>query len=183
MHHKHATSSNHPYNVELLINPRHWDVRHPDDDLRRERLSRPAGSSVRMQFIFGSALDDGNYVRDTGPGQKAEVFVCPNLSGSQYWNEVRDHRNALCAFLHVPAVPADDYMHFGNEGTVHHAGGTLRMSDGGTGVVNTGLRFEAYDNLYACDVSVFPFIPAANPALTLAALSLRLAADIRAALS
>jgi len=50
-------------------------------------------------------------------------------------------------------------------------------------VVNTGLRFEAYDNLYACDVSVFPFIPAANPALTLAALSLRLAADIKAALS
>ncbi len=41
------------------------------------------------------------------------------------------------------------------------------MNDGGTGVVNTGLRFKAYDNLYACDVSVFPFIPAANPALRL----------------
>ena len=37
------------------------------------------------------------------------------------------------------------------------------------------VRFEADDNLYACDVSVFPFIPAADPALTLAALSLRLA--------
>ena len=36
-----------------------------------------------------------------------------------------------------------------------------------------------YDNLYACDVSVFPFIPAANPALTLTALSLRLTDHLR----
>ena len=65
---------------------------------------------------------------------------------------------------------------------MHHAGGTLRMSGNHSGVVDAGLRFEAYDNLYACDVSVFPWIPAANPALTLSALALRLADDLSASL-
>lgn len=49
------------------------------------------------------------------------------------------------------------------------------MSGDGRGVVDTDLRFEGLDNLYACDNSVVPFIAAANPALTLTALSLRLA--------
>jgi choline dehydrogenase-like flavoprotein len=61
------------------------------------------------------------------------------------------------------------------QGTVHHAGGTLRMSDDGSGVVDEDLKFEGLERLYCCDVSVFPTIPAANPSLTLAALALRLA--------
>ena len=36
----------------------------------------------------------------------------------------------------------------------------------------------AYDNLFACDNSVFPASPAANPSLTTAALALRLAAHL-----
>ena len=66
-------------------------------------------------------------------------------------------------------------VHFVNEGAVHHAGGIMRMSDDQSGVVNEDLRIEAYQNLYVCDVSVFPIIPAANPNLALAALALRLA--------
>jgi choline dehydrogenase-like flavoprotein len=48
------------------------------------------------------------------------------------------------------------------------------------GLRNEQLRFLGYDNLYACDVSVFPMIPAANPALTLGALALRLADHLAA---
>ena len=73
-------------------------------------------------------------------------------------------------------------MGYGNEGTVHHAGGTLRMSTNGTGVVDISLKFESYDNLYCADPSVWPFIPAANPSLTLVALSLRLAREIKSKL-
>jgi choline dehydrogenase-like flavoprotein len=47
------------------------------------------------------------------------------------------------------------------------------------GVVDTDLKFLAYDNLYACDLSVFPTSPAANPTLALAALALRLADHLR----
>jgi choline dehydrogenase-like flavoprotein len=52
------------------------------------------------------------------------------------------------------------------------------MTDGNIGVVNSDLKFLAYDNLYVCDNSVFPTSPAANPSLTLAALALRLATHL-----
>jgi choline dehydrogenase-like flavoprotein len=47
------------------------------------------------------------------------------------------------------------------------------------GVVDTNLKFLSYDNLYACDLSVFPTSPAANPTLTLAALAMRLAEHLK----
>ncbi|KAL2784475.1 hypothetical protein BJX66DRAFT_316566 [Aspergillus keveii] len=49
------------------------------------------------------------------------------------------------------------------------------MAGNGDGVVGQDLRFLGYDNLYACDNSVFPASPCGNPSLTLAALALRLA--------
>ncbi|MDQ4078152.1 MAG: GMC family oxidoreductase [Chloroflexota bacterium] len=128
-----------------------------------------------MKFIFDSHLDDDNYIESGSEGEKPTVRVKPNPSGSQLWDEVAGLRNRILEFLHVPVHYPNDYMHFGNEGTVHHAGGTLRMSADGSGVVDQDLKFLAYDNLYACDLSVFPHIPAANPVLTLAALALPLA--------
>ena len=65
-------------------------------------------------------------------------------------------------------------------GGVAHEVGTLRMAGDGTGVVDADLKFLAYDNLYACDNSVFPASPAANPSLTTAALALRLARHLTA---
>jgi len=58
-------------------------------------------------------------------------------------------------------------------------GSPVTNSGNGTGVVDTDLKFEAYDNLYCADPSVWPFIPAANPSLTLVALSLRLSEHLR----
>lgn len=175
MTHKQASLSSHGYNVEVLINPKYWDVRHPDDDVRKEKVDSIANSSVRLQFVCASHLDDANVINDLGPGTKASVHVRPNLSGSAFFEEVRDLRNEVLAFLHAEPFDPSEGMHFGNEGTPHHAGGTLRMSGDGSGVVDTNLKLEALDNLYVVDNSVAPFIPAANPALTLSALSLRLA--------
>jgi choline dehydrogenase-like flavoprotein len=56
-------------------------------------------------------------------------------------------------------------------GGVSHEGGSLAIGR----VVDENLRFFTSDNLYACDMSVFPHSPAANPSLTLATLALRLA--------
>ncbi len=41
------------------------------------------------------------------------------------------------------------------------------------------LKFLAYGNLYACDNSVFPASPTANPSLTTVALALRLASQLK----
>lgn len=61
-------------------------------------------------------------------------------------------------------------------GVFSHEAGTMRM-DGpkGEGVVDTNLKVKGMENLWACDLSVMPVCPEANPSLTLAALSLRLA--------
>ncbi|KAM0471321.1 hypothetical protein ACHAP7_009094 [Fusarium lateritium] len=61
-------------------------------------------------------------------------------------------------------------------GVFSHECGTMRM-DGpkGDGVVDSNLKVKGLDNLWICDLSVMPVSPEANPSLTLAALSLRLA--------
>ncbi|MBO3748420.1 hypothetical protein J5X84_20285 [Streptosporangiaceae bacterium NEAU-GS5] len=64
-------------------------------------------------------------------------------------------------------------------GAVGHEAGTLRMgAEGAPRVVDSDLKVPEFDNLYVCDLSVFPTSPAANPSLTLAALAMRLAAHL-----
>ncbi len=182
MTHKQASLSSHGYNVEVLINPKYWDARYSDEELRREKIDSVTRSGARLQFVFASHLDDANGIEDRGPGAKAAVQVRRNQTGSGFGSEVRDLRNDVLRFLQAEGIDPGEGMHFGNEGTPHHAGGTLRMSGDGTGVVDTDLKFEAMDNLYVADNSVSPFIPAANPALTLSALSLRLADHLHSVL-
>ncbi len=56
------------------------------------------------------------------------------------------------------------------------------MGTEGAGVVDENLRYYGYDNLFVCDLSVFPTSPAANPTLTLAVLSLRLVDHVKSLL-
>lgn len=175
LRHKQATSAEHAFNVEVLLNPWHWDARHPDDDLRKQRIGAQAQAVVKFTFIFESLLDDGNSLSLQGADKKLTVYVKPNPTGQPFHQECKQLRNALLCFLQVPHFDPDEDLGYGNQGTPHHAGGSLRMSDDHSGVVDENLKFESHDNLYACDVSVFPTIPCANPSLTLAALALRLA--------
>ena len=61
-------------------------------------------------------------------------------------------------------------------GVFSHEVGTMRM-DGpkGDGVVDHNLKVHGFNNLYVCDLSVYPVSPPANPSRTLTAISLRLA--------
>lgn len=60
--------------------------------------------------------------------------------------------------------------------TPSHQCGTLRMGDDPkTSVVDTDCRSHDHDNLFVADASVLPTSAAVNPALTVAALSLRIA--------
>jgi hypothetical protein len=171
---KTATFDDHPFNVEVVVNPELWHVRNSDDDL----VPVPNPSKIKMTFSFASLLDDSNRVSSAGIGRKLSVKVRRNQTGVPHFDAARSARNTILASLGVPFT-AEEGMGYGNEGTVHHAGGTMRMSGNGTGVVDTDLKFEAYDNLYCADPSVWPFIPAANPVLTLVALSLRLSGHLQ----
>ena len=171
---KTATFQDHPFNVEVLINPDLWHVRNSDDNL----VPTPNPSKIKMTFSFASLLNDSNRLSSHGVGKKLSVKVNRNPAGEAHFDAARNARNAILASLGIPFT-ANEGMGYGDQGTVHHAGGTMRMSGNATGVVDTNLKFEAYDNLYCADPSVWPFIPAANPSLTLVALSLRLADHLR----
>lgn len=174
---KTASFTDHPFNVEVVVNPELWQVRNSDDDL----VPNPNPSKIKMTFTFASLLDDSNRLTSQGVGKKLSVKVRRNPAGEPHFIVARDTRNAILTSLGIPFT-ADEGMGYGNEGTVHHAGGTMRMSGNATGVVNSDLKFEAYDNLYCADPSVWPIIPAANPSLTLVALSLRLAEHLKSRL-
>ena len=175
---RHQDGAAHPYSAELVVNPRYWDVRHSDDEVLELATESTDKTFATMKFLFDSPLNDKNYITYRGSGHKLHVFVEPNLSGLPYRAEVEGLRNRVFSFLQATFDPNKkmDYLY---NGSVHHAGGSLRMSSDHTGVVDDNLKFEAYDNLYCCDVSVFPRIPTANPCLTLVALAQRLAAHLK----
>jgi choline dehydrogenase-like flavoprotein len=97
------------------------------------------------------------------------------------WNEINALRDAVLGMLGAVPLPGGSLdLIRAPMGGVAHEVGTLRLGAGG--VLDENLKFRAYANLYACDLSVFPTSPAANPTLTLAALALRLANHLRGAL-
>jgi choline dehydrogenase-like flavoprotein len=57
----------------------------------------------------------------------------------------------------------------------HHLGTTRMSADPKTGVVDANCQVHGVDNLYIAGSSVFPTAGHANPTLTIAAMSLRLA--------
>jgi choline dehydrogenase-like flavoprotein len=61
----------------------------------------------------------------------------------------------------------------------HHMGTTRMHDDPKQGVVDRNSRVHGVDNLYVAGSSVFPTSGAANPTLTLIALTLRLACHLR----
>ncbi len=182
--HTGATSQIHAYNIELLINAQFWDTRHADEDLWK-RVVAGQMSHVEIKFIFDSPLNDGNSIIPQGEGRKPVVTVAKNFAPDHYKQELVDVRNRVLGHLGITGLTTswvDDEWGLGVDGSVHHAGGTLRMSADGSGVVDEYLKFLAYDNLYCCDVSVSPSIPAANPSLTLTALAQRLSDTLAARL-
>jgi choline dehydrogenase-like flavoprotein len=64
-------------------------------------------------------------------------------------------------------------------GTNHHSGTTRMSDDPKTGVVDANCRVHGLGNLYAAGSSVFPTVGYANPTLTIVALALRLADELR----
>ena len=73
----------------------------------------------------------------------------------------------------------DDPWPSGLRGARHHMGTTRMHSDPRRGVVNPDGRVHGIANLYVAGSSVFPTSGAANPTLTILALSLRLAEHVK----
>ncbi|KAG8980578.1 hypothetical protein FRB94_010211 [Tulasnella sp. JGI-2019a] len=79
-------------------------------------------------------------------------------------------------FIDEDGLIEGPYLSYSDLCRVGHELGSLPMPGRGRELssVDTNLKLHGYEGIYICDLSVFPMSPEANPALTLAALSLRL---------
>ena len=173
------------YTCELTLNEKFWDVRYEDDDLFKSKLK--PGSTGKVKFLFRRGLDEDNFVR---PGELLnEVYVKPMVD-KPFEEECKDLKNRVLDFFGINDRKLHDKeVSYRKSSETYHLGGTLRMGkhpskvidyhSSRVGVVDSNLKFHEYDNLYCCDLSVFPDIPTANPSLTLGALAMRLAKHIK----
>lgn len=179
----------HPYNIVLEFGADFNQGRYVDLALL-ERHRREKGNVMLCEIVFlmDAPLIEANTVQQFGPAYARPVVqMQPSPIGGQYYGEMSAIKDQLIAQLGgEPLGGSDLTLRGAGLGGVAHEVGTLRMGgeteDGqalNDGVVDTNLKFLAYDNLYACDLSVFPSSPAANPTLTLAALAIRLAEHLR----
>ena len=184
LRHPGANASDHPYAVVVelgagfnqgrFVNPAH---------LALEREARAGWMLCELVFMYYADLAAGHQVAVTGnPADDVLVTAFPADPPAAVLAETDALAAAFFAAISAQPVLGEDGLGLETApiGGVAHEVGTLRMAGDGTGVVDADLKFLAYDNLYACDNSVFPASPAANPSLTTAALALRLARHLTA---
>lgn len=186
MQHNAASLENHRYNVVLEMGADFNQGRFVDPDLfAAHQRAKQDTMLCEMVFLFDAPLIDGNQLVQNGPSfVKPEITMAEGPISVAEWNEISALKDQLIAALGgQPLTGADLTLQRADLGGVAHEVGTLRMAeDERAGVVDLNLKFHQYNNLYACDLSVFPTSPAANPTLTLAALALRLAEHLRSTL-
>jgi choline dehydrogenase-like flavoprotein len=176
--HRDTTVDDHPYNVVVELGADFNQGRYVDpDNLRRHRDAKRDATLGEIVFLFNAPLVADNAVTLAGPPHvPVRVDVQPYQVAAELAGEVEELSRRILKGLDAEPIAGENLdLARAKLGAVAHEVGTLRMAGDGSGVVDANLRFLAYDNLYACDNSVFPTSPAANPTLTLAALSLRLA--------
>jgi choline dehydrogenase-like flavoprotein len=151
-------------------------------DLAAERAARNDWMLGEIVLMSYAPLDDANgIVLGGGPEAPVRVSMRPTPPMPAELGEQDAVAADLLAALGAQPLLGDASLALQTAalGGVAHEVGTLRMAGDGSGVVDADLKFLAYQNLYACDNSVFPASPAANPSLTLAALALRLARHLQ----
>jgi hypothetical protein len=172
-----------PFNIILELGA---DLNHGRfvDPLLLEAHRKTKDSMLcEIVFLAGIPLNEKNSISMSSnrfySKPRVEMYPVPNL------DKIRDqilpiHNDILSKFGAVSLQDETLELKLAPAGGVAHEAGSLRMSGTPeTGVVNKDLRFHQYENLWACDLSVLPASPAANPSLTLIALAIRLADHLK----
>ena len=144
--------------------------RYIDPDLAEKHVqSRGDSMLCELVFLCESPLLDQNAVIQEGPSYIDPIIIMEPSNHADYLiNEMDQYKQQILQKLDAIVLPDDNhYLNEANLGGVAHEVGTLRMGDNGTGVVDTDLKFNQYENLFCCDLSVCPSSPAANPSLAL----------------
>ena len=180
-----------PFNILLEINADLNQGRYLDDNILNDLLkSRGQWVLGEIVFLLNAELQEDNFLQIAPDDQHAQISA-RRVPVSQ---QVEEDLKALAQKVVVDGLGGEIIkQEFGGVGGVAHEVGTLRMqrtkgkyvdkNGPQQGVLDENLRFLGHQRLYACDLSVFPTSPAANPTLTLAALAIRLADHLRVRLT
>jgi choline dehydrogenase-like flavoprotein len=185
LQHPEASTAQHAFDIIVELGTELNQGRYVDlSDLAADENIRNGWMMCEIVFQYYADLREENFVEIVGADPATPVSVRvdpapPPPAVEQESDEIA--RAVLTAYgaepvLNEGAWPA---LTVADLGGVAHEVGTLRMTATDDGVVDTDLAFLGYSNLYACDNSVFPASPAANPSLTTVALALRLATHLR----
>jgi choline dehydrogenase-like flavoprotein len=177
----------HRYNMILELGADFNQGRFIDPDiLDAHRNAKGNTMLCEIVFLFNTALSDNHSLVHKGPSYAKPVINMDEIPITvDEWNEIVNVQQRIFNELGAVPLPGGNMeLVRGGIGGVAHEVGTLRMGADPNrqyrdGVVDANLALVGYSNLFACDLSVFPSSPAANPTLTLAALALRLARHIR----
>ena len=183
LRHPAAAAGTHAFDVVVELGSDFNQGRYIDpENLAEERTARADWMLCELVFMSYTGLNDANGITVTGnPADPVGLTFAPTPPSPADLAEEDALAQGLFAAIGAQPILGEAGLNLqtADLGGVAHEVGTLRMSDDHTGVVDAELRFEAYDNLFACDNSVFPTSPAANPSLTLVALALRLAEQVK----
>lgn len=126
---------------------------------------------ARFKFVFEDLPDYSNEVRISEDKQKPYIHY---RNASVYVDKGREKLMSMLDKIFAPLPVESIFPDDGYQETEYHILGTARMSaDGNNGVVDSRQIHHKYRNVFVLGGSSFPTITAANPTLTIAALSLR----------
>ena len=172
--HRDVKPDAHPYNVVLELGADFNQGRYVDPDTLARHVALRGGATLgEIVFLLNTPLVEQNFVA-LGPDVNGPVRILMQRApfGPDLFAEMQAVADAVLAKVGAQPLAFDNLgLKTADLGGVAHEVGTLRIG----GVVDANLRFLGHENLYACDNSVLPSSPAANPTLTLIALALRLA--------
>ena len=184
LQHPQATVDQHAFDIVLELGSEFNQGRYIDPDhLAQDENIRNGYMLCEIVFQYYSPLLVGNYLATNGsPANPVNLYMAPATPSQALLSEADALAQTIMTALNAEPVLGEDpslALQVAAISGVAHEVGTLRMAGDGSGVVDENLKFLAYDNLYACDNSVFPVSPAANPSLTTVALALRLASQLK----
>lgn len=180
--HENPTTTQFGWNAILELGADWNQGRYVDPELMQQHIDSKGGNNImicELVFLTASELLEDNYIQaaDTEDGRPMRVFMKKAERANQMFGEINNVKNMILHSINAQPIAGRNLdLIEADIGGVAHEVGSLRMGDSReTSVVNPDLKFWDVDNLYACDLSVFPTSPSANPTLALGALALRLA--------
>jgi len=125
----------------------------------------------KFKFVFEDVPSDENKILLTSDRFVPEIAYKKHTAYvDRAMENLEKDIEKYFSFLPIEKIELDGYF----QRTEAHNLSTTRMSkDENSGVVDSNLIHHQYRNLFVLGGSVFPAISAANPSLTISALSLR----------